>query len=407
MEDMAPIKIKKCTIGEGVPKICVPITGKTCEELEASARKAAACPEADLWEWRLDGFAALEDPSKIRSAAGGIRRHIGEKPLLATIRTKSEGGGAAPSPSEYHSLNLMLAKEGLAELTDVEVFFCPEKTSAWIRELKGCGVRVVGSWHSFTGTPGKDAMLVRMDRIQESGADIVKLAAMPRCREDVSRLLAATWEGKKRFPGRPLITMSMSGLGMASRIAGECCGSNITFGSAGAISAPGQFPAAELRRLLEAVHTGEKIILTGFMGSGKTTIGSTLAEGLGCPFYDTDLMIEEREGMSISRLFEAKGEAYFRERETALLAELRGSGGMAVVATGGGLPMREENRTPLRELGLVVFLQVKPETVVERLAGDHTRPLLAGPDPEGQVRALLERRTPVYEAVAKLIIPAD
>ena len=118
------------------------------------------------------------------------------------------------------------------------------------------------------------------------------------------------------------------------------------------------------------------IILTGFMGAGKTTVGKLLAQKLGCPFLDTDQLIQQQAGMSISRIFAEKGEETFRSLETAILKEAWTQEEAWVLSVGGGLPMREENRRLLKRIGAVVYLRVNRDTVLRRLSGDTTRPLL-------------------------------
>lgn len=149
------------------------------------------------------------------------------------------------------------------------------------------------------------------------------------------------------------------------------------------------------------------IILIGFMGAGKTTVGARLAEKRGLPLADTDAMIEEAAQMTISDMFAAKGENYFRAVETRVLEELLNRKEGFVLSVGGGLPMREENRRLLKQLGTVVYLKVSAETVLNRLEGDTTRPLLAGPDGRERVTALLKERGPVYEEAADMILKVD
>ena len=158
------------------------------------------------------------------------------------------------------------------------------------------------------------------------------------------------------------------------------------------------------RKLLK--KTRDNIVLTGFMGSGKTTVGKLLSERYGYTFIDTDQYIEEKCGCTITELFSKKGEAYFRQLETDTLKELNASLNHAVLSTGGGLPLREENAAELATLGTVIYLQITPEEVISRLSGDNTRPLLSGDDPEQKVRDLLTYRTPLYERAADLTIPA-
>ena len=149
------------------------------------------------------------------------------------------------------------------------------------------------------------------------------------------------------------------------------------------------------------------IILTGFMGSGKTSVGVRLSYRLRMPVEDTDKMIERRAGRSVSELFEEEGEACFRERETALLRELLDRKGRCIYSVGGGTPVRPRNQELLKQLGKVVYLRVKPETVYQRLKEDDTRPLLQCPDPLGRIRELMESRKEAYEACADLVLDAD
>lgn len=149
------------------------------------------------------------------------------------------------------------------------------------------------------------------------------------------------------------------------------------------------------------------IILTGFMGSGKTTAGIRLSYRLRLPLLDTDKWIEKEEGRTISEIFALQGEETFRKMETSALKTLLELEGEQIISTGGGLPMREENRELLKKLGTVVFLRIKPETVYERLKGDNTRPLLKKADPMKEIRRLLELRNPVYQECADITVDVD
>lgn len=149
------------------------------------------------------------------------------------------------------------------------------------------------------------------------------------------------------------------------------------------------------------------IVLIGFMGCGKSTVGRKLANALSYEFSDTDAMIEEAYGKTISRMFEEDGEAYFREAETELLKKLSSEAEGLVLATGGGMPMREENATLLREIGTVFFLEAKIETILERLQNDTGRPLADGEDREARLRPLYEKRLPVYREAADYILDTE
>ena len=151
----------------------------------------------------------------------------------------------------------------------------------------------------------------------------------------------------------------------------------------------------------------KNIILIGYMGSGKSTVGRKAAKALGFEFLDTDALIEETEGMTISSLFEAKGEAYFREKETDIILGLLEKLPGKIIATGGGLPMKEENRALLKQLGTVIYLKAEPDTLVQRLSGDKSRPLLQSGDLRQKIESMLEIRNPVYEQVADVIFQTD
>lgn len=151
----------------------------------------------------------------------------------------------------------------------------------------------------------------------------------------------------------------------------------------------------------------KNVILIGFMGAGKTSVGYHLAKRLGYQQIDTDEIIEKKSGMKISDIFEQKGEEYFRQLETTTLKELKQTMNEKVISTGGGLPLWEENASILKEMGFVVYLSTSERTVMERLKGDRKRPLLQGEHPEEKIRKLLEYRRPLYEIAAHMRIDAD
>ncbi len=148
----------------------------------------------------------------------------------------------------------------------------------------------------------------------------------------------------------------------------------------------------------------KSIILIGFMGAGKTTVGTACSTHLNMPFLDTDLMIEEAAGMTISQIFAEKGEGEFRRIETSVLETLLRRTEAAVISVGGGLPLLEANRRMLKQIGTVIYLEVSPETVLCRLKGDTTRPLLQGGDAEEKVNSLIAARDPVYRMAADEIL---
>ena len=159
-------------------------------------------------------------------------------------------------------------------------------------------------------------------------------------------------------------------------------------------------------KLCDAVYGKDNIILIGYMGCGKTTVGKMIAKKYGYIFVDTDTCIVEREGMTIPEIFEQKGEDYFRNVETALIRDLQETLHHAVISTGGGLPLREENAQELAKLGKVFYLCATPEQLYERVKGDKNRPLLNCEDPYKKVCEMVLLRHPKYEAAADITIEA-
>jgi shikimate kinase len=137
------------------------------------------------------------------------------------------------------------------------------------------------------------------------------------------------------------------------------------------------------------------VVLVGFMGSGKSSVGRELARRIGAEFVDVDSWIENKASCPIRVLFEREGEPAFREREKSALKEILSEKGR-VVATGGGAFLDEGNRKLLKEYGPVVYLEVEADTVLRRLEKDARRPLLHCDDREAVVRDLLDRRIPGY-----------
>lgn len=151
------------------------------------------------------------------------------------------------------------------------------------------------------------------------------------------------------------------------------------------------------------------IILVGYMGCGKTTVGRCIVDlAKKYTFADTDALIVAQQGRSINDIFETEGEPAFRAMETALLEKLLAdkSDGL-VLATGGGMPVRAENRRLLRQLGTVIYLRVMPKTVYSRIRHDTTRPLLQCDDPMGRIREMMENRDPAYEEAADTVLDVD
>ncbi|MDO4447502.1 MAG: shikimate kinase [Lachnospiraceae bacterium] len=148
------------------------------------------------------------------------------------------------------------------------------------------------------------------------------------------------------------------------------------------------------------------IVLIGFMGAGKSTISDYLRTAFAMEVVEMDQIISERQGMSISDIFETYGEEYFRDLETSLLIEMQ-SRTNVVISCGGGVPMRERNVVEMKKNGKVVLLTARPETILERVRDNHDRPLLEGNKNVEFIAGLMEKRRRKYEAAADVIIETD
>jgi shikimate kinase len=143
------------------------------------------------------------------------------------------------------------------------------------------------------------------------------------------------------------------------------------------------------------------IVLVGFMGSGKTTVGKLIAEQTGMPLLDMDSIIEDRAGKTINEIFSDEGEAHFRAMERSLVQELAATEGN-IISTGGGIVLNPQNIADFEKEGLVVCLLVDAETVLDRVQHDTSRPLLAG-DKAAKIIELLESRKSLYESITHRI----
>lgn len=152
----------------------------------------------------------------------------------------------------------------------------------------------------------------------------------------------------------------------------------------------------------------ENIILTGYMGSGKTTIGKNLAKQKHFTFVDTDEMIVEQQHRSINEIFATDGERVFRDMETALLRQLiADKKEHMIVSTGGGMPLRAENRQLLSQLGTVIYLKASPQTIYDRIKGDTARPLLQCENPMKRIEEMIAAREPLYEQGATVVVDVN
>lgn len=250
---MNTVRVRDIEIGSGIPKICVPVVGITKEDIIADAASFDSFP-VDIVEWRVDWFENASDFDKVLDVLKDLREALGNTPLLMTFRTSKEGGEKSIEDTDYAALIIKAAQSGLVDLVDVEVFTGDEVVKEIIEAAHAAGVKVIASNHDFDKTPNKDDIVGILRKMQDLGADIPKIAVMPQNNKDVLTLLSATEEMHSEYADRPIITMSMAGTGVISRLCGEIFGSALTFGVANKPSAPGQMSVDELSSVLTLLH---------------------------------------------------------------------------------------------------------------------------------------------------------
>ena len=249
--NMKVVTIREVTIGEGIPKICVPLIGTTKEAVLEEVTALQDVPY-DLLEWRVDRFASHGNTEQVLDVLETMRTMV-KAPILFTIRTQQEGGDAALSVAQYCALNLVVASSGLVDLIDVEVGLNELDAASLIGEIHNKQCKVVGSHHNYTSTPIEEEIVRKLVEMETVGADIAKIAVMPQEMEDVDRLLDTTRVASKACHC-PIVTISMTELGTVSRIAGEAFGSAMTFGAGSEAAEKGQIDATELSNILQAIH---------------------------------------------------------------------------------------------------------------------------------------------------------
>lgn len=246
------LRVKGKIIGEGRPLICVPVMERDRKGIVEKVRGLADCA-AEMIEWRVDAFEQHRDLNAVREVLLEIKPFLKDTVFVYTLRSKAQGGLAELSGEQIYDIHQIGAESRIADFIDIE-FFQAKNAAKEIRQLQKMGTHVIASHHDFDETPKPEVMQMLLEQMGQSGADVVKLAVMPKSRQDVIALLAETDRFHTTYPNRPLVTMSMGLVGCVSRIAGETFGSCITFGAVDRVSAPGQLPADKLAVILDILH---------------------------------------------------------------------------------------------------------------------------------------------------------
>ncbi len=247
------VNVRGKIVGGPLPLICLPIVAGRREDLLYQAKKNRAFAP-DLLEWRIDGYDHVGEVDNCLAVLQELREVAGNIPLLATCRIFTEGGAKDISVKNRLQMATAVAESGLADIVDIEM--CNGQD--FVEEIKQAALKnqtkLILSYHNFLETPPEEFLVEKLEEGQEMGADITKLAVMPKNGFDVLTLLSATNRARNENVQIPMVTVAMGTEGKISRVAGGLFGSDITFAVGTDSSAPGQLSIAELRQAMDVIY---------------------------------------------------------------------------------------------------------------------------------------------------------
>lgn len=238
-------------LGKGMPKVCVPVMGKSLSEMAQAAARARDA-QADIIELRIDSLSEMPDAETALEACRAVRRQAPETALLFTLRTRRDGGAGGTDAAAYEALLCAMIESGLCDGVDCELSVGNEVFSRIAAQARAAGVTLVGSSHEFGEIGDMQRAAEWLIKQQELGADVCKAAVMTRTHTQAleAALMFARTKEKLKIP---MIGIAMGPAGALTRIGAAYMGSCLTFGTAGEASAPGQIDARTLRRALEII----------------------------------------------------------------------------------------------------------------------------------------------------------
>ena len=248
-----PISARKSILGAAAPLICVPLVGKRREDVLAETQNLASLAP-DIIELRIDAWDCIENTAEAAGLIAEVRDKTENLPIILTCRGHWEGGVKEVSEPAKDAVYEAAIDRGLVDFVDKELKYGETVLARLKKRANAKGVSLIVSYHDFTGTPSKEFIYSQLAQQIRYGADVAKVALMPKKEEDVLNVLSATLAVRREFPEVPLITMSMGELGMHSRIVGGLYGSDLTFAVGSAASAPGQIPVAQMRSAFELMY---------------------------------------------------------------------------------------------------------------------------------------------------------
>jgi 3-dehydroquinate dehydratase-1 len=253
MQNSKPIELNGHPIAGGkFPLICTPLVGRTLDKLLAEL--AIVLPKKpDVLEWRVDFFEQISDTAVVIAAAAAIKKAAGSVPLLFTRRSTLEGGEKiALNEDQVIAMYTAVCASKHIDLIDYEMANDGANIVRVREAAKTNGIKLVLSFHNFSYTPALETLAAKFLTADQLGADVAKVAVMPRDLDDVLTLLTATRQASKKLR-IPLISMAMGPLGAITRMVGGVFGSSLSFAVGAASSAPGQVPIEDLNTVLGIV----------------------------------------------------------------------------------------------------------------------------------------------------------
>ena len=249
-----PITLKgKSFPAEREPLLCTPLVGASEAAIEREL--AVILPKRpDVLEWRVDFFSGIADPRRVLALGQTLQQQAGAIPIIFTRRSIREGGNPIPL-DEAHVFKLYAAvcEAGWVDLFDYELSVEPRYFQQAVTLARDTGCRLIASYHNFQETPDAATLLAKFVAMQQAGADIAKIAVMPRELRDVLTLLDATLTARNTLT-LPIISMSMGAYGSLSRLFGWMFGSSVSFAVGEQSSAPGQIPIEQLQTVVTVLR---------------------------------------------------------------------------------------------------------------------------------------------------------